>query len=188
MKNIVLLAIAAVALLAFLTFWESPPKLFIREAKTLLPESPKADSYMNTTFTRKFGDDGSLSYTLDATTGEYFKRGDRLELEQPQLLSISAKPDTQDWHLNANKSVIFNTKNRIVMSGKVHAWQAVAAGKNQLRTPRLVFFPDTNIAETNSRVVLTSPSDKTTAKGLKANLEQQTYQLLSQVKTVHNAP
>ncbi|MBQ0798426.1 MAG: LPS export ABC transporter periplasmic protein LptC [Porticoccaceae bacterium] len=185
MKNIVLLALAAVALLAFLTFWESPPKLFIRDARILIPESPKADSYMRATFTRKFDDTGILSYTLDSSSGEYFKTGDRLELQQPQLQALNDAENIQPWHLNANSGVIFNTKNRVVMSGKVHAWQQVPAGKNQLRTPRLVFFPDTNTAETQSRVALTSPTGTTTAKGLKANLQQQTYELLSQVKSVH---
>ena len=185
MKNIILLTMAALALGAFLIFWESPPKIFIRDTKTNLPESPKADSYMRSTFTRKFDDSGALSYTLNATAGEYFRRSDRLELQQPQLLAMGDEANSEPWHLNANKGAIFNTKKRIVMSGEVHAWQKVAAGKHQLRTPRLLFFPDTNIAETQSRVVLTSPSDKTTAKGLKADLTRQTFQLLSQVKSVH---
>lgn len=188
MKNIALLATATVALVAFLIVWESSPQLFLRETRPQLNESPRADSYMRETFTRKFSETGALSYTLDSTRGEYFKKGDRMELQQPKLVAFSEQADEQPWHLNANKSVIFNTKNRVVMSGKVHAWQKLAAEKNQLRTPKLVFFPDTSVVQTQSRVELISPTSTTTARGLTANLEQQNYRLLAQVKTVYQTP
>ncbi len=184
MKNIALMTSVILALVGFLIFWESPPQIFVRQPKAQLAEAPKADSYMRATITRKFDGDGRLSYTLESSDGEYFKQHDRLELQHPILLALRNEQGAQPWHLTADKGIIFNTRKRVTLSGKVNAWQTTPTGKNQLRTPELTYFPDTNMAETQSTVVFVSPNSRTTARGLQADLEQQTYQLLSQVKSI----
>ena len=59
--------------------------------------------------------------------------------------------------------------------------------KNELRTDRLVLFPNKHVAETESLVTITTPRGKITGIGMQADLNSEQFKLLSNVKGVHHA-
>jgi len=90
--------------------------------------------------------------------------------------------------MTAKKGSLHNNGARAVFVGDVYAWQNTETSiKNELRTDRLVLFPDKHIAETKSHVTITTPKGKTTGVGMWADLNSERFKLLSKVKGVHRA-
>ncbi len=181
MKNLIMLFLVVAGAAVFVVFWDSPPEIFIRsKSETPAEELPKASSYMNNTVTRKFENDGTLAYILRSSQGRYFKTGDRFEMDRPALISRPAS--TESWHFQSLRVESVKAGGEIVMSGNVYAWQPLENGKNEFHTSEISYFPDTNEAKTSSLVNFTSPTGKTTARGMKADLENQVYLMLEDVK------
>lgn len=193
MRNILVMAMLLASTGIFLLFWLSPPEVFLAKPKPDAEELPKADSYMNNIDTVNFDRDGDRAYTLNATEARHFNRGNRLELENPDMVSFGrtgkASEQAPPWHVTARKGTIYNGGKRAVLSGDVYAWQAIdKGGKNEFLTSKLTIFPETNIAETNLPVTITTPQGKTTGTGMWADLNDEIFKLLSKVKGVHRAP
>ncbi|MFZ5653454.1 MAG: LPS export ABC transporter periplasmic protein LptC [Pseudomonadota bacterium] len=184
MKHLALALAAAVAVLALLLFWDQVPDLFGGRDQAGAPQLPAADSYMNATLTRKFDRQGRLAYRLTATQSAYFEVRDQAVLTAPRLW---AEPDQQDgpWHLKANAGVLHNADRRVELRDEVMVWRDTPQGKSELSTSKLDYYPDTARAQTDQPVTLRSGSSITNAVGLDADLERQTYRLLSRVHSVH---
>lgn len=193
MRNILITAMLLASTGIFLLFWLSPPEVFLTKPAADAEELPKADSYMNNIDTVNFGRDGNRAYTLTATEARHFNRGNRLELENPGMVSFS-KPkagsaQAPPWYVTAREGTIYNGGKRAVLSGDVHAWQSIKKdGKNEFLTTKLTIFPETNIAETGLPVTITTPQGKTTGTGMWADLSDEIFKLLSKVKGIHRAP
>ena len=193
MRNILMTAMLLATTGIFLLFWLSPPEVFLNKPIADAEELPKADSYMNHIDTVSFDRDGNRAYTLTATEARHFNRGNRLELENPHMVSFSKPKEgleqTSPWYVTSQKGTIYNGGKRAVLAGDVQAWQAVKkGGKNEFLTRKLTIFPDTNIAETDLPVTITTPQGKTTGTGMWADLNDEIFKLLSKVKGIHRAP
>lgn len=184
MKNRLLGLTAAAVLLAFLLFWDRIPGLLGGRDRPGAPQLPTADSYMNDTLTRRFDQDGRLAYRLTAKRSSYFESRDQVVLAAPRLLAETAAGDGP-WHLKANTGVLHNAERRVELHDQVVVWRDGPQGKNELRTSKLLYYPDSGRLRTDQAIVLRSPSSTTEAVGLDADLEQRTYRLLSQVRSVH---
>lgn len=184
MKNRLLGLTAAAVLLAFLLFWDRIPGLLGSRDRPGAPQLPTADSYMNDTLTRRFDQDGRLAYRLTAERSSYFESLDQVVLAAPRLLAETAAGDGP-WHLKANTGVLHNAERRVELHDQVVVWRDGPQGKNELRTSKLLYYPDSDRLRTDQAIVLRSPSSTTEGVGLDADLEQRTYRLLSQVRSVH---
>lgn len=181
MKNLIMLFLVLAGAAVFVVFWDSPPEIFLRKAATSpTQELPRANSYMKGTQTRKFDQTGQVAYTLDAEQGRYYKQGDRFELDNSTV--VSSPQADQPWRIKSNRVRSLKAGKEIEMSGNVYAWQPVADGKNEFRTSRLTYFPDSNLARTDRRVVFTSPTGTTSGIGMKADFTEQRYQMLNEVR------
>ena len=58
--------------------------------------------------------------------------------------------------------------------------------KNELRTDKLILFPEERTAETDKKVTITTPKGNTVGVGMHADLNKELFKLLSRVKGVHN--
>jgi lipopolysaccharide export system protein LptC len=183
-KNRLLGLAAAAVLLAFLLLWDQIPRLLSRGDRPGAPALPTADSYMNDTLTRGFDEDGRLAYRLTAERSSYFESRDQVVLAAPRLLAETGDGDGP-WHLKANTGVLHNAERHVELHDQVVVWRDEPQGKNELRTSKLLYYPDSGRLWTDQAIVLRSPSSTTEAVGLDADLEQQIYRLLSQVRSVH---
>lgn len=184
MRNILLAALTVATLLGFLVFWDSAPTPFLRAMQTRPPALPTADSYMTATVTRKFDTAGAVAYTLTAVRAESFDPDDIVVLTEPRLLANSQKPDGAPWHLKAATGVLHNADRRVVLRTDVRVWQDTAQGTSELRTAELAYLIDTRHVQSDLAVELISPTARTTAVGLAADLEPKVYKLLSRVHSV----
>ena len=184
MRNILVIALTAAALLGFLVFWDSAPTLFLRGMQTRPPPLPTADSYMTDAVTWRFDATGALAYTLNAVRGESFDNDGIAILDQPRLVQNSTKADEAPWHLKAATGVLHNADRRIVLRTDVRVWQEAQKGTSELRTEELTYLVDPRHVQTDLPVELISPDGHTTAVGLAGDLDPKVYKLLSRVHSV----
>ncbi len=186
MKNALMALFIAFALIVFLVFWDSPPEVFLSKNKTSEATISQANSYMMNSQTRKFNEQGKQSFNLKTTRGQFFKGQNKFVMDEPEMKADGDTPDEIPWHLTANTGVVFNRGEQVVMRGNVRAWQEAPGGNTQIKTSKLTFYPDQNRAETDRKVYLSSPGTTLNGVGMRANFEQQIFQLLSKVKSRHN--
>ena len=174
----------------FLLLWDSPPEAFLAKPTINTSEElPAADGYMLNTETIKYDDKGLRSYILTTTETRYFERGKKFELDKPEMVTFDHKNPLHPWQLNARQGKIFRGGERIVLTGDVYAWQDTSVtARNELRSQQLVLFPDTHIAESKKQVTINTPEGRTSGTGMWANLQQERFKLLKNVKGVHSAP
>lgn len=187
MKNILMAVLIAFALSVFVVFWDSPPEVFLNKNKTPETSISRANSYMINSQTRKFNDQGLQAFSLTTIRGQFFKHQDKFVMDKPKIKANSGNPGKAPWHLTANTGTVFERGKRIVMQGDVNAWQPAPDGNTQIKTTQLTFYPDRDVAETDRKVYLSSPGTRINGVGMKANLDQQTFKLLSKVKSQHHA-
>lgn len=188
MRNMLLMIMLLGSAGIFLSFWLSPPEAFLEKPVTDSDERPKADSYMLNIQKLDYSKKGGKAYSLKATEARHFRRNNRLELDQPQLVSYSQDNTEPPWHMTSKKGMAFNGGERVVLTGSVYGWQQLENNKkNELRTEKLILFPDKYTAETDLKVTITTPRGNTVGTGMWADLNQSLFRLLSRVKGLHYA-
>lgn len=188
MRNLVTLIILLGFAGTFMVFWDSPPEVFLEKPVITAQELPKANSYMLITDTIKYSSSGEKDYTLQTTETRYFQKKDRFELEMPSLLTFDKNNPLRPWLFQANRGNIYNGGEKAVFNDNVFARQYAKLGEeNELRTSRLVFFPDKQLAESNKRVTISTPNGTTSGTGLRADMSNERFKLLSKVKGLHYA-
>jgi LPS export ABC transporter protein LptC len=142
----------------FLSFWLSPPEVFLKKPVSDTEELPKADSYMLNIHKVDYGTKGAKAYSLKATEARHFKRNNRLELDRPQLVSYNQDNAEPPWHMTSKKGTAYNGDERVVLKGDVYAWQQLEKNaKNELHTEKLILFPNKYTAETDLEVTIITP-------------------------------
>lgn len=177
----------AAALVVFVIFWDSPPDVFINSDQAPPPSLPRATSYMINSKTSSFNEQGANAFILETEQGQFFEHQNKFVMDKPIVKANHGVPGAQAWQLTANSGVIFDRGKRIELNGSVHAWQYVSSGLTELRTPRLTYFPNQNLANTDHKVSIKTPGSRIRGVGMRADFERQTLQLLSKVKSTHNA-
>jgi lipopolysaccharide export system protein LptC len=187
MRNILLTIMLLGSTGIFLLFWLSPPEAFLQKPASDTTELPNADSYMLKISKLDFNKEGSKAFSLNAIEARHFRRNNKLELDQPKLITYNQQEPNKPWQMNADKGTILKGGERAIFIGNVYAWQDLESGtKNELQTNKLILFPDKQMAETDSKVTITTPRGETIGVGMKADLNSELFKLLSRVKGVHH--
>lgn len=189
MRNLLLTIMLLGAVSVFLLFWLSPPEVFLQKANNTSDgdELPKADSYMLNITKTDFDKEGAKAFSLKSIEARHFQHGNRLELEKPKLISYNQKDTEHPWHMNSKKGTVLKGGERAIFTGDVYAWQNLDNDKkNELRTDKLILFPEERMAETDKKVTITTPRGNTVGVGMHADLNKELFKLLSRVKGVHN--
>lgn len=177
--------LGAALLIALAAIWDFSPEDLMRDQPTEQEQFPEA--YLIEPQTRRFNVQGKLRYHLTSEQANQFQhlpdRASDLDytlIVQPQ---ISLYGETDDpWHLHADMGQSNADGDRIELWDNVHAWQDTHAGRSELTTPELVIFPARQFAETDKAVKMRSPQGVTDAVGMRADLERDAIELLSQVR------
>lgn len=188
MRNFLLTIMLLGSVSVFLLFWLSPPEVFLKKSNRDTNELPNADSYMLNISKLDFDNRGTKTFSLVATEARHFKRTNRLELEQPELISYGQQHTDQPWHMNAKMGTVLKGGEQAIFNGDVYGWQNLDNGKkNELRTEKLILFPEKRTAETDKKVTIKTPKGTTVGVGMQADLNKELFTLLSRVKGVHYA-
>jgi LPS export ABC transporter protein LptC len=124
--------------------------------------------------------DGQREFTADAESADYFDdesaRYEQLKMNVPRIGDVP-------WRLTSPKGAAPAHEKRILMEGPVDVSGAWPDGEALvLNTPQLWVDPVNHLLSTEAGVVFDSASRSGQAKGLKANWELQTVQLLGNVR------
>jgi lipopolysaccharide export system protein LptC len=142
--------------------------------------------------TRSFNTQGTLHYTVEASTTEHFRANpthnsklDHTNLSAPRI-SLFQAPNTAPWHITAEHGEITDGGETITLWGNTKVWQINEnQQKSELISERLVVKPERQYVETDKAVMLTTTGSKTRAIGMRAHLQQDKIELLSSVRGTH---
>lgn len=187
------LAPACIVLLTavFVVLWDSPPETFLTPAPPAPTHSERATNILYNATSRRYDASGQLSSVFVAEETHYYQINpkrqtarDYADITKPELTLHSA--GSPPWTVIADTGKASDNGNLIQLWDNVHLWQTDAQGqKSELVTPYLVVKPEQQYAETDKPVMITSPGNVTHAVGMKAYLQTDTIQLLSQVRSIH---
>lgn len=186
MKNLIKLALVIAAVALFAHFWTTPPERLLDARQQAANEAPKADSFMSASVTRRFDEEGNLTYLLNAERTDFFMDTNRYQLQQPKMEMVA--DDGSRHRARSQLGTVLSGGEEILLEGDVVIWQEQPAEQAyQLQTPTLQLYPDRRFAETDRPVKLLSDESVTDGVGLNAYLNEQRFEILANVKSVHQS-
>lgn len=130
---------------------------------------------------RKFGRHGRLNYRWSAPQVDHFDRRGVVGLRNPHVVVYNR--DGSRWITDARFGTVTDDNSHAVLRGDVNIVNgdgSVAAYTQLLRG-----YPEWNYVETDRPVTVVGKADRTDAVGMRAWLDEERYELLSQVVTIH---
>lgn len=185
MKNLfkLVLLMTVVALLAHL--WVTPPERLLEAARSAAGEdTPKADSFMRESVTRRFDENGTLTYRLNARLTTFYSDANRYQLQEPEMEMIA---DNRSRHRARSRTgTVLDGGTLVRLEDDVVIWQEEPATLSyQLETPVLLLYPEQRLAKSDQAVKLLFGQSVTKGTGLRADINEQRFEILSNVKSVH---
>ncbi|WP_160152796.1 LPS export ABC transporter periplasmic protein LptC [Microbulbifer sp. ALW1] len=165
-----------------LWFAESPPKQLLGKRPTQQDHNKAADLIIRDARTRHFNVEGTLAYEVDAERITFFQfaRRDRADLTEPRMMFYQG--ESSKWRTESRSGVAYDNGQKVVLEGDVSIKELPQPGIT-LRTPKIVIKPREEFAETDKVVTITDGPNRTTGKGLRADLKQDTVEILSDVES-----
>ncbi len=148
-------------------------------------QSDRPDFFMEDISSIKLNNDGSIHYRLTASNLSHYTKIDRTELTNPQLTLYQT--GRAPWELKAKMGTLLDNGNTINLKNEVELVQKdqIKAVPTQLTTTEITIKPNEHFAVTDKPVTIHSTEGLTTAKGLKAFLNTNKIELLSEVHGVY---
>lgn len=179
--------ITVFALLALLSWWLKQTTVPTRPAvDNTLRHDP--DYYADNLVIYSMNKAGRLDYQLTMSHLEHYPDDDSLLVSKPQMILFQNQHPS--WKITSEHGTIRHNGEEIWLSNNV---VAKLSEKNNsdvmtLTTENLLMRPSEKYAETSSNVLLQDKSGITRAKGMKANIENNRIQLLSNVRGTYVSP
>jgi lipopolysaccharide export system protein LptC len=128
---------------------------------------------------------GQPSYRLLSPHAVEATEGGGTDLEQPVLTVY--EQDRVPADSRADHGWLSSDLSLLRLEGNVNLVRAPATDgpTTTLDTPWLLVYPQLNRAETEAAVVITAPGQRLEGVGMRADLQREHYQLLSQVRGQH---
>ncbi|WP_444886966.1 LPS export ABC transporter periplasmic protein LptC [Microbulbifer sp. JMSA008] len=165
---------------------ESPPDQLLGIRPTPQQHDKAAELIIRNAKTRHFNEEGNLAYRVDADQITYyqFKRRDRADLTEPRM--VFYQDDQPKWRTESREGVAHNRGERIVLSGDVEIDELPTPGGIKLETSSITILPAKEFAETDKVVTISSGPNRTTGKGMRAYLNEDRMEILSDVKSIYD--
>lgn len=184
MKNLFGLIVVILVAAIFAHFWTTPPERLLGSLSQPDPQAPEADSFMSGSETRRYDENGELTYRLTAVRTDFFMADSRYEIEQPEVEMITV--DDIRHRARSNSGNVFHGGEEIVLEGDVIIWQHHPRERGyRLDTTRLWLYPQNQYAETDQPLTLRSERGITDGIGLHAYLTDKRFEILNNVKTLY---
>ena len=169
-----------------LWFTESPPEQLMGKRPTQQEHNKAADLIIRGARTRHYNSEGTLAYEVDAERVTFFQfaRRDRADLTEPRMMFYQGEHSR--WRTESRTGVAYNNGQRVVLQGDVSIKELPEPGIT-LRTPRIEIKPREEFAATDKIVTITDGPNRTTGKGMRADLKQDKVEILSDVESRYEA-
>ncbi|WGL17975.1 LPS export ABC transporter periplasmic protein LptC [Microbulbifer bruguierae] len=176
------LVIVVTLISLWLWFTESPSTELLGKRPTQQDHNKAADLIIRDARTRHYNIEGDLAYEVDAERITFFQfaRRDRADLTEPRMMFYQG--EDSKWRTESQTGVAYDNGQKVVLSGNVTVEELPQPGIT-LHTPRIVIKPREEFAETDKVVTITDGPNRTTGKGLRADLKQDKVEILSDVES-----
>lgn len=165
-----------------LWFSEDPPEQLLGKRPTQQQHSKAADLIIRDARTRHYSMAGTLAYEVNAERVTFFRfaRRDRADLTEPRMTFYQG--EDSKWRTESRTGIAYDNGQKVVLQGDVSIKELPQPGIT-LRTPKIIIKPREEFAETDKIVTITDGRNRTTGKGLRADLKQDKVEILSDVES-----
>lgn len=171
------------ALLVAVGYWNIRPESFLERQPAAEADSA-VDFYVTNATTLQYQEDGQLRYEMTADKLEHLKASDVTLVSKPdlQLYRGTAYP----WHIQSARGEVAPEGKEVELIDDVRIARTDAKGRPTVITSsRMTVFPDKEYAQTRQAVRIEAANGVTTAKGMKAYMNDGRINLLSNVRGQH---
>ena len=125
---------------------------------------------------------GKMQYHLSADSMLHFKESDLTQLKKPNIEMF--RTATEHWQIKANGGSINPDGDQVILKGQVEIKGSSDGQKNPLviTTESLQISPDKNTVSTRDNIKLSGHGVLIQARGMLANMNDETIQLLAKVR------
>ncbi|MGH8352873.1 MAG: LPS export ABC transporter periplasmic protein LptC [Pseudomonas sp.] len=178
-----LIFVVLAGLLAALGYWNISPESFMDKPATAGDDNA-IDFYVLNAHSVQYQIDGKLHYEMTADKLEHVKASDVTLLTRPNLQLYRGTP--LPWHIQSARGEVAAEGKEVELIDQVRVARTDAKGRPTiLTTSRLTLFPEKEYAQTEQAVRIEAANGVTTAKGMKAYLNDGRMLLLSNVRGQH---
>jgi lipopolysaccharide export system protein LptC len=172
-------------LVAALGYWNLNSEGFNQQPGTVDTDST-VDFYATNTYTVQYQVDGNLHYELSADKVEHLKASDITLMSGPDMNLF--RGTELPWKIRSERGEVSPGGTEIELIEQVRVERTDAKGRPTiLTTSRLTVFPEREYAQTQQAVRIVAANGVTTAKGMKAYMNDGRMLLLSNVRGQHEA-
>ena len=146
------------------------------------------DFYMENFTTTTMGPDGSPARRISAEYMAHFADTESSEFTRPYVVLYpeSGPP----WEVRSERGWASARDEVMLLLGKVHIWRDTPSGERliEIHTSDLRVIPATDYGETDQPVTIVRGNVESRGLGMRAYLEDDRLELLSNVQTVYDPP
>lgn len=179
------IAVALAALLIAVGYWNVSPGRFLDNPKASV-DAGTIDYYAINAHTVQYLPDGSRQYDMIADKVEHLKASEVTHVTRP-VMDIY-RGTTYPWHVRSERAVVNPDGSQVELIDAVRLNRTDQQNRTTvLTTSRAMVFPQKQYAETDQDVRIEGAGGVTTAKGMKAYLNDSKIHLLSTVRGQYEA-
>ncbi len=190
----ILIVIALMVILA-LTVWQAPPAILLELSEQVKQtEKQFPDSYLIQTKTTQYNLQGNISHILLADKISHFEAKDKTPpyslLERPIFTFFNESPKAAaPWKASSHTARSINGDEEVIFKGDVVLIQNTINSDipTTITSEELRVKPNEQYAETDKPVIIKNTAGTTHATGLKMSLDNETIELLSNVRSRYEA-
>ncbi len=145
---------------------------------------PEADYYFLGTRSKHFDEQGRFSYEFQARRIEHFVSGDYTLVDAPTMMLYPE--DGVPWMVQARQGRAEAGNDSFELWENVRVNRDTPDDPLQMKTEKLTLQPARNLATTEEDIVITNPRGRVDATGLKAYIDKNRLELLSNVRMYHD--
>lgn len=183
-RNIAML-VAIAAVLGAIGYWNVSPESFLEKPVAQVDESA-IDYYAINAHSVQYLPDGKMQYDMTA---------DKVEHVQTSQVTLLTKPDMQlyrgtvyPWHVTSDRGEVNPDGSQVELIDSVRIARTDQKSRATLITSsRMTVFPQKQYAQTDQDVRIDGAGGVSTAKGMKAYLNDSKINLLSNVRGQYEA-
>lgn len=125
---------------------------------------------------------GRLTHYLQAPYVSHFSKNDAYQIQSPHI--ILSEPHRQPWDIQAERAVALYKGKQITLSQhvRIHQPNAITAKEIWVTTESLTYLPNSKKAFTQDSVLMTQGANQVSSRGIIADIDKQTIQLLADAR------
>ena len=184
MQRLILITAVCIGLfLVSMVFQYRQPTTPEQQLAKTEPE-PEADYYFVGTLSKHYNEQGRFDYEFHARRVEHFVTGDFTLVDAPNMILYPEKG--VPWQVQARQG------RGVAGNETVELWEDVLVNRDspdnplQMNTETLALQPARNLATTEDDIVITSAQGRVDATGMKAYIDKNRLELLSNVRVQHD--